>query len=175
MRTGPTATLTRTFVSRALGVGMTLVASAAWAASIDDLAWMSGCWVNGDEQRFSEEFWTPPRAGSMFGINRSRRGTGPVAFEFLRIEADHAGIRYVAQPGGGAATEFRLEAGKTARRAAFVNPEHDFPTRIEYWLDGDQLHAEVSGGSGSEPLSFAWRPCTTPDAQRSESPGKAAD
>jgi len=38
----------------------------------------------------------------------------------------------------------------------FENPEHDFPQRILYRLDGGMLHARIEGVVDGEPLSSEW-------------------
>ena len=44
------------------------------------------------------------------------------------------------------------------RRVVFENPEHDFPQRILYWLDDDDmLHARIEGTEGGETHSMEWR------------------
>ena len=49
-----------------------------------------------------------------------------VAFEYLRIVERDGGLVYIAQPGG-----------KTATRAVFDNPRHDYPKRIVYELTAE--------------------------------------
>ncbi|MBD8524309.1 DUF6265 family protein [Pseudomarimonas arenosa] len=155
---------------RDLALLLLVLAPSAQAEAIEQLRWMTGCWAAGDAQGFSEEYWTPPRAGSMFGVNRSQRGSSKVAFEFLRIEQDPQGMRYLAQPGGRAPTVFTHQPGEPGQRVVFVNPEHDFPTRIEYWREGDDLKAKVSGGEGAPVLQFHWQPCGSPSKAAEANP-----
>jgi hypothetical protein len=76
-----------------------------------------------------------------------------VPFEFLRIVEKEGGLVYIAQPGGRPPTEFVLtELG--GRSAAFENPSHDFPERIEYKLSGETLTATISGGGQQESYVF---------------------
>jgi len=47
----------------------------------------------------------------------------------------------------------------------FENPQHDFPQRIEYRRDGDQLHAAVAGPGNNveeQVIRLDYRPCETP-------------
>ncbi len=100
------------------------------------LAFIEGTWRSDADGAAAEEQWTAPRAGSMLGTGRVIAGERTVFFEFLRIEATDAGVVYTAMPRGGAATPFRLESA-TDHEAVFVNPAHDFPSRIVYRLAPD--------------------------------------
>ena len=93
----------------------------------------------------------------MLGMHRDVSGSRPAFFEFLRIEAGPEGIVYLAQPKGAPPTPFRLaEVGE--RRVLFENPDHDFPTRILYWLGEDgALNARVEGTRGGAVAAESWR------------------
>lgn len=133
--------------------------SAPAAATLDHLAWMAGHWASRDEDSvLSEELWMPPAGGVMLGLHRDSLDDPPRAFfEYLRIEQRGDTLVYVAQPGGGEATEFALvEAGE--QRVVFANPDHGFPNRLTYWLDGDgALHAEAAGEINGQPRELSWR------------------
>lgn len=110
-----------------------------------DLTWLTGSWTSTTDNVRSEEHWTQAAAGTMFGINRTMRDGKTVFFEYLRIEVRDTGVFYLASPAGrNPPTEFRMVSCEN-HKAAFENPEHDFPTRITYWLDGDTLHATAEG------------------------------
>jgi len=113
--------------------------------ALADLAWMTGAWASDTGEIQSEEHWTQAAAGTMFGVNRTMRQGKTVFFEFLRIEVRDAGVFYLASPAGRhPPTEFRMVAANE-NKVVFENPDHDFPTRITYWLDGDTLHATAEG------------------------------
>lgn len=126
----------------------------ASAAPIDSLEWMCGTWGDPAE---SLESWLAPVDGLMLGVNRTVRPGKMPFFEFLRIEQRPEGIVFVASPLGRAGTDFPLQ-DLGAERVAFENPEHDFPQRIAYWLEGDSLVAEASAGEGEsrQVQSFRW-------------------
>ena len=67
------------------------------------------------------------------------------------------GISYFASPSGRPATEFPLiETGD--KKAVFENPEHDYPRRIIYWLDGEGfLRARIEGTLRGQERSEEWR------------------
>ncbi|MDH3403956.1 MAG: DUF6265 family protein [Acidobacteriota bacterium] len=123
--------------------------------AIESLTWMCGAW--GDPEA-ATEVWMAPLDGLMLGVNRAARPGQMPFFEFLRIEQRVDGIVFLASPLGREAVEFRLrELG--AERVVFENPEHDFPQRIAYRLDGDVLSAEASAGDGEgrQVQTFRWQ------------------
>lgn len=123
---------------------------------VDQLAWLGGHWSSGDDTRWSEEHWLPPRGGVMLGVNRSGNAEGARGFEFLRIQADADGTPvYWASPGGAPAVAFRMTAW-SADNATFENPTNDFPKRIAYRRDGDRLIATISNGDGEPRMSWTW-------------------
>lgn len=145
----------------AIGLAASLVAASP-AAKVDDLAWLAGNWsVAADgrstEESWTEESWTDPRGGTMLGHSRSGRGNRLDLFEFLRLEAGADGVPvYLAQPGGGAPVAFRL-VQRTATSAIFENPAHDYPQRIAYVRDREQLTATISLIDGSRPMRWVYR------------------
>ena len=120
-----------------------------------DLSWLTGRWLVESGDASQEEIWGEQRGGLMLGVNRTMRGDRAVAFEYLRITSGES-VEYCAQPGGAAATCFEL-ADHDAGWAVFENPEHDYPQRIAYRLEGDQLTATLSDISGGQVMSWTWR------------------
>jgi hypothetical protein len=126
---------------------------------VGDLAWLAGSW-RGDESNGvrSEEHWIAPDGGTMLGVNRTIAGGRTVFFEYLRIETRDDGVYYVASPRGRDETAFRcVERG--VNRAVFENLRHDFPQRISYQRDGDDLQATIEGqtSQGTRRQTFRWR------------------
>ena len=121
------------------------VFSTTVAAGPTDVSLISGGWCCRTDDAYLEEVWLPPRGGLMLGLSRTTAGERSAGFEFLRIETmPGQPVRYVAQPNGGPPTGFALvDSGDSFAR--FENPEHDFPQRIEYRRQGDQLSASISG------------------------------
>lgn len=127
--------------------------SAAPAFDLDDVAFLAGSWRSEAGNAVTEELWMPPRGGLMPGLNRSVRGSGRAEFEFLRLEATSEGVTYWASPGGAKPTPFRLVEAKEGY-ALFTNPGHDFPKRIEYRLEEDQLVASIAGDTPGPSWTF---------------------
>lgn len=116
------------------------------AATIDDVAWIAGCWALEGAEPGSGEQWTSAAGGTMLGTNRAVRDGQTVAFEFLQIrESEDGSLIYVAAPQGQTETRFALiSLGPTL--VAFENALNDFPRRIIYSLTApDALLARVEG------------------------------
>jgi hypothetical protein len=151
---------------RAVGAASGIVAcfmavqtAGAQQASIADLKWIAGSWSTAMAGQTVEEHWTEPASNALIGIGRTLADGRMVFFEFLRIEAKAGGVFYIAQPNGGAPTEFRL-TGWDGRTAMFENPQHDFPKRISYTKNDDgSITARVDGGAGVQQgvQTFAYR------------------
>jgi len=123
---------------------------------IAELGWMAGTWSGTAEGVTMEEHWMPPGDGLMVGVHRDLRPGRPPFFEFLRIEARPDGVFYMASPRGRDATPFKL-ASLEHKRVVFENPEHDYPQRIIYWAEGeDILHARIEGTNDGKEGSSEW-------------------
>jgi hypothetical protein len=132
----------------------TLAVALLAAASPADLAFMKGTWEGGAPEMKFEERWTEEAGGLMLGLSRTIKGDRAVAFEFLRVEFRKEGVFYVAQPGGGPKTEFKLTASD-GKSATFENPSHDHPKLIRYSITGDgSLKADLDGNEGKQSFTF---------------------
>src|SRR5690606_24756649 len=101
--------------------------------------------------------WSPPLGGAMLGVSRTVSRGRMTAFEYLRIIERDSGLVYIAQPGGGAPTEFVLTELSTAR-AVFDNPRHDYPQRIVYELsDEGALSASIGFMKGGKPGRYEFK------------------
>lgn len=127
-------------------------------------AWMAGCWLQEKESSWTEECWTAPRGGVMLGSGRNGRGERVRSWETLQILADSKSetgdpvpLAYWAAPGGGARTMFQWKADG-GPGVSFYNEAHDYPQRIRYWREGDDLMAEISLADGSKAVHWRYRP-----------------
>jgi len=118
-----------------------------------DLGWMTGHWAATIDGVEMEEIWSTPAGGLLIGMHRdiSKKRT---SFEFFRIAETKDGIVYLTQPGGQPATPFRLSEA-SAKKVVFSNPDHDFPKRIIYWSEANQLCARVEG-DGEAAEQWCW-------------------
>jgi hypothetical protein len=126
------------------------------AEGLDDLAWMSGSWMEHNGATDTEEHWIAPKGGLMMAVNRTVKDGKASDFEFLRIELRDGKPLYLSMPRGRPATEFRV-AEQASTRIAFEDPGRDFPRRIAYWRDGEALMARIEGTIGGQPRAKQWR------------------
>ena len=100
--------------------------------TINDLAWLKGCWSLSRNGRETTEHWLKPAGGSMLGISRTVANGKTVEFEFTQIRQDEKGdIVFIAKPSGQPEATFKLIKGG-ANEVIFENPQHDFPQRVIY-------------------------------------------
>ena len=111
--------------------------------------WLAGSWTTGGTQdEWSEEWWTPSKAGIMLGAGRSGKGAVLGNFEHMRIIRDGGGgLSFCAMPQGAAGACFR-GVSSDRNSITFENPAHDFPQRVSYRREGEQLTASVSDLDG---------------------------
>jgi hypothetical protein len=116
--------------------------------TINDLAWLKGCWTSTGNDRAITEHWLKPEGGTMLGISHTIAGGKTVEFEFMRIREEANGeILFVAKPSGQPEAAFKLIKG-SAREVIFENPKHDFPQRVIYRLQDDgSLLGRIEGVS----------------------------
>jgi hypothetical protein len=132
-------------------------ASQAPKPALNDLAWLAGSWTGSTGGADMEEHWTAPRGNSMIGMHRDVGKGRTLSFEFLRIEQQGQQIVYLSMPNGRSpATPFPLKEA-SANRVVFENPAHDFPQRIIYWKDGNDLRARIEGTINGKAGSEEWR------------------
>jgi hypothetical protein len=125
--------------------------------AIADLAWMAGSWTGESRGIQMEEHWTAPKGNSMVGIHRDIGKGRTLLFEFLRIEQQGDQIVYLSMPNGRSpATPFPLKE-LSGTRVVFENPAHDFPQRIIYWKDGNDLRARIEGTRNGKTAGEEWR------------------
>lgn len=150
-----------------IALGLLLGAGAGPAQDAPALpGWMAGCWEQEQGERWTEECWMKPRAGAMLGMSRSGRGERMGDWEVMRIvqalpggEAPTIRMAFIASPGGKDPTVFAWGPSSEAG-VVFTNAAHDYPQRIRYWREGDQLMAEISLADGGKPMRWAYRRVT---------------
>ena len=132
----------------AFGASTVIAQDSPAPATLQDLRWLAGSWVQEKGKTRIEEHWTDLGGNMMLGVARTLAGGKTIFFEFLRIEERADGICYVAQPKGRPGTDFKLTRFEN-QTAVFENPAHDFPKRILYRRNADgSITARVDGGEG---------------------------
>jgi hypothetical protein len=111
----------------------------------DDLTWPSGKWRTvSKKDQFSEEIWTVASDGKLNGIGCFVKKGDTLFKESMTIFVQEDKWFYRAEPQGQTATLFSLDEHSTTHWV-FINPDHDYPQRIEYTLvDDEHLKATVS-------------------------------
>ena len=132
-------------------------------AGIDRLAWMAGCWERRTATRTVEEYWMPPRGGTMLGMGRTVVRDSMVEHESTLIRFKGGRLVYEASPSGQAPTAFAAIVA-TSDSVVFEAPEHDFPQRVGYLRRGtDSLAAWIEGTTNGKlrriPFEYARSAC----------------
>ncbi|MEM8600714.1 MAG: DUF6265 family protein [Bacteroidota bacterium] len=128
--------------------------AAAQGTPLEEMAWLSGCWMAGSGANTTEEVWLPPRGGMMVGLTRSvRRGTA-TGYELMVLQRADEQIVLTAYPSGQQPTDFQATSAR-GDLLRVENPDHDFPQRIEYHRPTpDSLVARVFGGVEDDAPAF---------------------
>lgn len=141
----------------------TSAAPGAGSADLKAVAWLAGCWRAGGGPFATEEQWMAPLGGLMVGMSRTVREGRARAWEFLLIRLVEGRLVYWAHPSGQDPTAFpAMSVGEGD--AVFVNPEHDFPKRIEYrrasadWIVA-AVYGDAEGGEPAFTLDYGRVPC----------------
>ena len=125
-----------------LGTG----SNAGQKSGVDQLEWISGCWVSDDGKERIEEQWMKPAGQSMMGMSRTVAGGKTVFTEYLQIREKDGQLAYIAAIGIGAKSVVFKQIKRTNDEVVFENPEHDFPQRIIYRRESaDKLFARIEG------------------------------
>lgn len=137
-----------------LSVVLLTAALAAPSVTVQDLAWLSGCWASAGGEAGSGEMWTAPAGGTLLGVSRTVKGGRTVAHEYMQIRETGPGqIAFIALPSGQKEASFPL-VRLSGQEAVFENPRHDFPQRVIYRRDGDSLTGRIEGSEGGETKAF---------------------
>lgn len=143
-------------------IGMMLIAAAAAASnSMPQMGWMTGYWLSCDGGREVSETWGDPHENVLLGSSMTISEDGKTRFEVMRIAPTKRGLTFFAQPSGRPAAEFLLKSA-TETEMVFENPNHDFPQRITYRREGDQLFARIEGKMGDKIDGTEWHYTSAP-------------
>lgn len=120
------------------------------------LDWLAGCWVSADGS--TTEHWTLATWDHAFGSSVTVSDDAVAFFEFMQIEPTDDGYVFSAYPRGSGPNPFPLESAGP-QSVTFANAEHDYPQRIAYERQSDELHARISKMDGSDENRWAYRAC----------------
>lgn len=109
--------------------------------------WLSGVWqrISEDNSQATYEKWE--RMGSQFkGRGWIVKNEETVWEEYMLFrKVDTTWVLSVETPGNDDLVDFRL-TDVTDHSFTVENPEHDFPQKIHYFIEDDQLKAVISAG-----------------------------
>lgn len=138
-----------------MAVFTVLLALVSPTTGIDDLSWMAGHWLECSPSGAAAETWTDGRGGVMLGVSKSVRGDR-TNWELSRIDRTPEGVTFFTVPKGQQPAAFRAKS--IARdRVVFENLDHDFPQRVIYTRNGDQLTGRIEGTIAGAPKSAEWQ------------------
>lgn len=132
-------------------------------ATIDQMAWLKGCWMQTKPNGVVEELWMAPGGGVMLGLGRTVRDGKLREYEYTRIVEADGSLAYMAEPSGQEKATFALKS-LTADEAVFENPAHDFPQRVIYRrLGPDAVTGRIEGQIGGQTRSvdFPYKRCAS--------------
>jgi len=116
-------------------------------SSIDQVTWLEGKWTrtNSKAGQAGLEIWEKISSTELSGQGITMHGTDTAFVENLRIIVRDGNLFYVADvPENQKPVFFQLTEIKQ-NSFTCENPEHDFPKKIAYSLQGNILHATISG------------------------------
>ena len=142
-----------------ISITLLLAALAAGnAATIDQVAWLQGCWQMAAGARVVEEQWMAPRGGVMLSMGRTVRDGKLVEYESVVLREQDDKLAYEAHPSGQPSAVF-VSTTIDVSTVVFENPTHDYPQRVGYKRDGDSLLAWIDGTANgkSRRVEFPYR------------------
>jgi hypothetical protein len=131
-------------------------AAAQTPATVDQVAWLAGCWQIAAGNVLIDEQWMAPGGGVMLGMSRTVRGGRAGATEFVTLRVVNGRLVYEPNPSGQKPAVFTATS-VGANRVVFENPQHDFPKRIAYERKGDALSAWIDDGAGGKRVEYPFR------------------
>lgn len=127
------------------------------AAQDAPFGWLAGDWRAETGGAWTVEHWQRAPDGGMTGTSSSGHDEVVGESEAMAITLDGEVAIFTASPGRAAApTRFR-EIAREAQAVTFENAAHDYPQRIRYWREGEELLAEISLEDGSKARNWRYR------------------
>ncbi|MBX2894391.1 MAG: hypothetical protein KF763_03050 [Cyclobacteriaceae bacterium] len=125
------------------------------AQSLKEIEWLTGTWnrTNVKAGRSAHERWIKTAEGLQgWGVNMNDTDTTFV--EKLRIVIKGSKLYYVADVPQNRESTYFLITEVTPTSFTCENPQHEFPKKISYQLDGIKLKATISGNGKSMDYLF---------------------
>ena len=115
------------------------------------LSWLEGTWnrTNVKAGRTASERWVKTDQGEFQGWGVSMNGPDTSFVEKLKIITKDNEVYYVADVSGNKELTYFKFTELTAAGFVCEDPEHDFPKKISYQVNGTKLKATISGNGKS--------------------------
>jgi Domain of unknown function (DUF6265) len=126
------------------------------ANDFDKVTWLEGYWsrTNVKAGRTAHERWQKGNCKELIGFGVTMKEGDTVFMEKIKIVAKDNALYYVADvPENKQPVYFKMTA-VTPTSFVCENPQHDFPKKIAYQLDGKNLKATTSGDGKSIDFLF---------------------
>lgn len=139
-----------------------LLSSAAHAQSVSkedfpSLSWLEGKWIRLNMKRpgrTATEQWKKVSDHEFIGMGITLQGNDTIFVEKLKIMVDGNEIHYVADiPENPEPVHFTFTIISSGHFTC-ENPEHDYPKKISYLLEGGTLKAQTSGDGKMQEFLF---------------------
>lgn len=126
------------------------------ADNFEKLKWLEGTWImtNAMAGQSGYERWQKSAPIELRGYGVTMKGMDTVFIEKLRILVREDQLYYVADVLENVKPVYFKLTEISNRSFVCENPDHDFPKKIAYRLDGDTLKATISGNGKSRDYLF---------------------
>lgn len=122
--------------------------------TIADLEWLIGTRSSQQDQMLIYESWSKTSDELLTGKSYYTENGDTVLLETIEIKQLDGELFYcpaVSNQNGGQAIEFKLTS-KNPNHLIFENPEHDFPKKIVYIKEGNNINAWIEGDGKKVPF-----------------------
>ena len=133
-----------------------IIAQSVTEKDFNKLSWLEGSWkrTNTKQGRTASESWKKGKGNEWIGVGISLKEKDTVFVEKLRILVKDNSIYYVADVPENKAPVYFKFIELTNDGFVCENPDHDFPKRISYKKEGNNLKAITSGDGKSIDFLF---------------------
>jgi hypothetical protein len=124
------------------------------------LQWLSGKWIRTNNQpgQSGYETWKKVSNVKLTGKGVTFQGKKVHFIEELQFIAKESDLYYVVKVSGEPEPTYFKLTTLTGDSFTCENPEHDFPKKISYKKDGNQIKAVISGGGKQIDYLFTKQP-----------------
>ena len=139
-----------------LSVLFSMIISLNFQPEEGSLDWIVGTWagIDNNETKQSFEIWEKLGKDNFEGIGYTTVNGDTVFMEKLAISNIYGVLYYIADvPENAEPTQFEI-IKMTKTGFTCTNPEHDFPSKIEYTLNGTEMKATIFGKGKSKTFTF---------------------